>query len=82
MLDVLDASGYDPHDADGEIRLANCPYDALVEDHRPLICGANVALAGGLVGELGALGLEARLDPQPGWCCVAIGPATGGAPGR
>lgn len=75
LLAELTAAGYDPREVGGEIRFANCPYDALVADHRPLICGANEALAGGLLGELDSLALRARLDPQPGWCCVAIGPA-------
>ena len=73
LLEVLDGSGYEPRPVDGEIRFANCPFDALVEDHRPLICAANVALAGGLLDEVGASGLVARLEPRPGWCCVAIG---------
>jgi predicted ArsR family transcriptional regulator len=78
LFETLDASGYEPRSVDGEIRFANCPYDALVEDHRPLICGANAALAAGLLDELGASGLVARLDPRPGWCCVVIGRATEG----
>lgn len=76
LLKALDASGYEPRSVDGEIRFANCPFDALVEDHRPLICSANVALAGGLLDELDPSGLVARLDPRPGWCCVAIGRPT------
>jgi predicted ArsR family transcriptional regulator len=75
MLEVLDENGYAPRELDGEIRFANCPFDALVADHRPLICGANVALASGLVGDLAPLGLTARLDPQPGWCCVVLAAA-------
>ena len=75
LLATLDENGYAPRDHGSGIRLGNCPYDALVEEHRPLICGANVALAGGILDELTPLGLEARLDPQPGWCCVAIGPS-------
>jgi len=80
LLEELMVAGYDPREVGPEIRFANCPYDALVADHRPLICGANEALAGGLLSELDPLGLDARLDPQPGWCCVAIGPAA--APAR
>ena len=74
MVEILADAGYEPDAVGPEIRFANCPYDALVADHRPLICGANEALAGGLLGELTPLGLEARLDPRPGWCCVVIGP--------
>ena len=81
MLDVLDESGYAPRSVEGEIRFANCPFHALVEDHRPLICGANVALAAGLVDELDPSGLAARLDPREGWCCVAIGAPTADPPG-
>ena len=83
MIEVLDERGYAPREVDGEIRFANCPFDALVDEHRPLICGANVALAAGLVATLDPHGLTARLDPQPGWCCVAIsGAAEGQAVGR
>jgi predicted ArsR family transcriptional regulator len=72
MVEVLDQQGYEPRELNGEIRFANCPFDALVEAHRPLICGANVALASALVGALDPDGLSARLEQQPDWCCVAI----------
>jgi predicted ArsR family transcriptional regulator len=52
--------------------MANCPYDALVADHRDLVCGMNLAIAEGLVDVVEPDRLTARLDPQPGWCCVAI----------
>ena len=35
----------------------------------------NLALAVGLINGLGDRKVEARLDPQPGQCCVAIGRA-------
>jgi predicted ArsR family transcriptional regulator len=73
VTDVLAAEGYEPHASDdGEIRLANCPFDALVEAHRDTVCGMNLALTEALCAELEPEGLSARLDPQPGWCCVAI----------
>jgi predicted ArsR family transcriptional regulator len=72
VVDTLERAGYAPRiQPDGTIRLANCPYDALVDEHRDLVCGANVALTGALADGLDAH-LEARLDPQPGWCCVAL----------
>lgn len=72
VVDTLERAGYAPRmQSDGTIRLANCPYDALVDEHRDLVCGANVALTGAVADSLGA-DLEARLDPQPGWCCVAL----------
>jgi predicted ArsR family transcriptional regulator len=76
LVDELRERGYEPHDTpDGGIRLANCPFHALVEGHRSLVCGMNLALAGGLLDGIGSAGLVARLDPQPGQCCVAFTPA-------
>lgn len=76
LLETLRERGYEPQEApSGEIRLGNCPFHALVQDHRQLVCGMNLALADGILGGLGAGGLVARLDPRPGLCCVAIAPA-------
>ena len=74
LLTTLFERGYEPRETqDGEIRLGNCPFHALVEDHRPLVCGMNLALAEGVVAGLGDDRVEPRLDPQPGSCCVAFG---------
>jgi predicted ArsR family transcriptional regulator len=74
VVDTLERAGYAPRpQSDGTIRLANCPYDALVADHRDLVCGANVAFTGGLADGLDA-DLDAQLDPQPGWCCAVLVP--------
>jgi len=75
LLASLAERGYEPRDRSGEIRLGNCPFDELVDDHRQLVCGMNLALADGLIDGLGHPRLVARLDPQPGQCCVAIGHA-------
>ena len=72
LIEALAARGYEPHDVDGDIRFGNCPFDALVERHRDLVCGMNLALAGGLLDGLGERRASARLDRQPGLCCVAI----------
>jgi predicted ArsR family transcriptional regulator len=73
LHDTLEARGYEPIDTPaGEIRFANCPFHALVADHRDLVCGTNLALADGILDGLGDDRLAARLDPQPGQCCVAI----------
>jgi predicted ArsR family transcriptional regulator len=73
LLTALDERGYEPCEtAAGEIRFRNCPFHALVEDHRELVCGTNLALAQGMLGGLGDERATARLDPQPGLCCVAI----------
>jgi predicted ArsR family transcriptional regulator len=73
---TLDARGYEPAEtAAGEIRFRNCPFHALVQDHRDLVCNMNLALADGVLDGLGDDRLRARLDPQPGQCCVAISEA-------
>jgi predicted ArsR family transcriptional regulator len=76
LEETLDDRGYDPEETpSGEIRLRNCPFHALVEDHRDLVCNMNLALADGILDGLGDDRLHARLDPQPGQCCVAISAA-------
>ena len=71
---VLTQQGYEPCcGADGVIRLRNCPFHQLAEQHRELVCGMNLALVEGLVEGLGADGWHPVLDPRPGQCCVAIG---------
>jgi predicted ArsR family transcriptional regulator len=83
LVEVLRGAGYEPRIApDGSVCLRNCPYDALVADHRDVTCGMNLAWADGLVGGLGIHGVEVELDPEPGRCCVVIHPARpGNAPG-
>jgi len=71
---VLTQQGYEPcGGADSVIRLRNCPFHQLTEQHREVVCGMNLALVEGLVDGLGAGGLRPVLDPQPGHCCVVIG---------
>lgn len=73
---ALEAGGYEPvTEETGTIRLRNCPFDALAEAHRPLVCGTNLALAEGISRGAGATNLRPVLDPQPGFCCVAFVPA-------
>ena len=74
---VLREYGFEPIRVDDEIRLRNCPFDAVAQDHTALVCGMNLALAEGLVVGLGAEGINVRLDPMPGTCCVALSVSTG-----
>jgi predicted ArsR family transcriptional regulator len=72
LIEVLRAAGYEPVlDADQTIRLRNCPFDALVERHRPVICPINLALLESVLAGLGSSrrAISAR---GPGSCCVAI----------
>ena len=71
---VLAQQGYEPsRGGDGVIRLRNCPFHQLAEEHRDVVCGMNLALVEGLFAGLGADGWHPSLDPRPGHCCVAIG---------
>lgn len=73
LLGALRERGYEPRGAmPGEITLGNCPYHALVEDHRDLVCGMNLAWAEGVLEGIGVSDARARLDPEPGRCCVVI----------
>ena len=75
LFDVLQRAGYEPIEDDATIRLRNCPFDALVDEHRPLVCGTNLALAqgilDGLAGDRGA-DYQPHLEQQEGYCCVVF----------
>jgi predicted ArsR family transcriptional regulator len=73
LLATLAERAYQPREwAAGEIRLGNCPFQTLVKDHRPLVCGMNLAMMEGLISGLGDRRLEARADPGPDRCCVSF----------
>jgi predicted ArsR family transcriptional regulator len=71
---TLASRGYEPYDdADGTIRLRNCPFDRIAAHHRELVCGANLAMLQGLTDHLGGdQPVGAALDPRPGRCCVVL----------
>lgn len=79
VVEVLARHGYEPVAGVGpgeEIALANCPFHRLAEEHRQLVCGMNLDLLDGLLEGMGPQPrLTARLDPQPGYCCVRIAAA-------
>jgi predicted ArsR family transcriptional regulator len=72
MLRVLERNGYEPRLQRDEIVLANCPFHALAEHHRTLVCGMNLELLSGVIDGIGSNDLSARLAPEPGCCCVRI----------
>jgi predicted ArsR family transcriptional regulator len=79
LVRQLEVQGYEPFDAaDGAVRLRNCPFHALVADHRELTCSMNLAMLEGLTAGIDDAALEPRADPQPGFCCVAFVPAGAG----
>ena len=58
------------------MRLRNCPFDALVDEHRDLTCSMNLALLEGVVEGVGELDVVASADPREGYCCVTLDPQT------
>ena len=69
---ALAAQGYEPEQANGELRLRNCPFHALVSEHKDLVCGMNLALIEGVVDGADLPGADALLAPTPGRCCVSL----------
>jgi predicted ArsR family transcriptional regulator len=69
---VLSSCAYEPHEDGNQIALLNCPFHALAREYRELVCGMNLALITGLIEKLEGAGLEPRLDPHPGECCVRL----------
>jgi predicted ArsR family transcriptional regulator len=73
VLRALDGQGYEPLNRDGEIALVNCPFHSLAERQRTLVCGMNLDLLTGVIEGLGeSESADARLAPEPGYCCVRI----------
>jgi predicted ArsR family transcriptional regulator len=73
LEDALASRGYEPfEDEAGVIRLRNCPFHRLAQQHRDVVCGMNQAYLSGLLEGLERADLEASLEPEPGRCCVAI----------
>ena len=57
---------------DGTVVLRNCPFHQLAQEHTELICGMNLCLLDAAVEGVGETGLEARLEPEEGFCCVQL----------
>jgi predicted ArsR family transcriptional regulator len=72
VLSVLTDAGYLPAVREGEVRLLNCPFHDLAQRHRSVTCEMNLAMLRGVLDGAGLPEDEARLDPQPGTCCVAF----------
>lgn len=75
LLTVLTENGFEPLEEDGAIRLRNCPFDALVSEHRALTCGLNLTLLESVSAELPSSGYRPVQRSRPGWCCVEFEPA-------
>jgi predicted ArsR family transcriptional regulator len=67
---VLETQGYEPTLSEDTVELANCPFDALARKHTQLVCRLNRSYVQGVADGLGCIGVTARLEPEPGQCCV------------
>lgn len=74
--EVLSGCGYEPTLEEGAVRMRNCPFHALAEQDRDLVCVLNRELIDGVVTGLGNDTVEVELTPTPGMCCVTIRPPT------
>ena len=71
-LAVLAEQGYEPRVDGSEVVLANCPFHALVDEQRDLVCGMNHDLLDGMTAAVDDDLLAARLEPTDGTCCVRL----------
>lgn len=72
VVEALERYGYEPRREGEAVRLGNCPFHALADSHRELVCGMNHSLLKGVVEGIDGGALEARQDPRPGECCVTV----------
>lgn len=72
IMGVLRQHGYEPRKRGREIALLNCPFHALAEQHRDLVCGMNLEFLTGVLERAVGTKLSARLVPEPGLCCVRL----------
>ncbi|MEU1461492.1 helix-turn-helix domain-containing protein [Streptomyces sp. NPDC005727] len=80
---LLDQYGYEPvRDTPTLLRLRNCPFHPLAAKAPDLVCGMNHAFLKGCLDGLQVGGVEAVLAPEPGECCVRLGPGGHDGDGR
>lgn len=69
---TLAEQGYEPSDEAGVVELHNCPFDAIADKHRTLVCGLNESYVQGVADGMGCAQADARLEPGEGRCCVRV----------
>lgn len=72
LLWALEDAGYEPRTEGDEVVLVNCPFHALARAHPELVCGMNLQLLDGVLAGVGEGELDARLQPEAGFCCVRL----------
>lgn len=69
---LLADRGYEPFNDGDVVRLRNCPFRSLVDEHRDVVCTMNHALLEGMCHAATDGHARATLDQRPDACCVAI----------
>lgn len=78
LLTQLARWGFEPFRDGDVVRLRNCPFKGLAQQHAALVCDMNLALLAGRVDAADAA-YEACSDPTDG-CCVALVPRAEASP--
>ncbi|MGW5284659.1 helix-turn-helix transcriptional regulator [Streptomyces collinus] len=72
---LLDQYGYEPvRETPTRLRLRNCPFHPLAAKAPELVCSMNQAFLAGYLHGLEVNGVQVVLAPEPGECCVRLGP--------
>lgn len=65
--------GYEPfEDRDGTLRLRNCPFHELAQQHQDVVCTMNLSLVEGMLAGLETRAHHASFEPREGCCCVTL----------
>jgi predicted ArsR family transcriptional regulator len=72
VIAELEGQGYEPRREPDGIIMGNCPFHSLAAEYTDLVCGMNLDIMHGLLDCLEGSGLEAKLDPVEGQCCVRL----------
>lgn len=75
LIEQLAGQGFEPYQDGQVIRLRNCPFNRLAQQHTELVCGMNLAMLTGSV-ETSQAPYQARLDPTDDCCCVTLVPTS------
>jgi predicted ArsR family transcriptional regulator len=73
VVAALRNCGYLPHaDDEGRIKLRNCPFHLVAQDHRDVVCGLNLRLVEGIIAGCRHPHARAELEPHSDRCCVVV----------
>ena len=73
LLAVLNSCGYEPRATDdGRIELCNCPFHAVAQENKGVVCDLNLHLIQGMLDGGTQPNASAELNFQPNRCCVVI----------